>query len=154
MTKSRKFLAISILAFYFAQVVAGRALHLWQHQQIGHNCCCEFSFHEDKLTPGVDRSSGCLGEQTRKGCCAHHAGEPEAPSEKKAPSRERRHDSSNCQVCKVLGQAQDAPTEFSLPASWSVLPAPAVLAPDFFPTVHRSGVHTRAPPVRGHLTVA
>lgn len=135
MHTNRRIVAFLILALYVAQVLSGRALHLWLCSD-GGGCGAH------------DWTSWILSHQHHHCHCHHHPGNgiEQQRRHEDSPNNDERHDSSTCWVCQVLGQAQDKPIELESTISFAVSLAVVVVLPDSYPSPSHSGFHSRAPP--------
>ena len=138
---TRHLIGVLILALYVAQVLGGRAVHHWQCLGDERSCCGEAHC----------RTASAQSQQhhTHHHCHCHHArdtGNEQQEHGEESPGNNRRHDSSTCWVCQVLGQSQDKPIELKTTISLAVTPVSVAVLLDFYPSRSRSGFHSRAPP--------
>ncbi len=157
MRLTRQIFAVALLALYVAQVVGGQALHMALHLSAGDACCGESLCQVgEKPAPRRHRHSHghCQHHGHRHGGHEHghheHADHAEhTETEQQAPTQDdnHRHDPSSCSICQILGQAQDTPVDLEVAASAVVVPATVLDLPEFYPSVSRSGFHSRAPPL-------
>lgn len=132
MRSDRLLFTSALLISYLLLAVGAEPLHLWQEGGCGDAC---HAGHTLTLTHAHD----AVGDHCEE---AEHGSQE---SEDSAPHREQ-HDSSECFVCQVLGQAQDKVIPASLTFSDEVFAAAPLALPDFSPEPCSKGFHGRAPP--------
>ena len=123
----RQFSVLAFLALYAAQIVGGRAVHLWQCSA-GAPCTHHATHHHAHDD------------------CHHHAKHGEGKDNDDEPVAPHQHDQSKCQICQILGQAQDKPLELRAVALAQIIEATEVVLAEFYPSLGRSGFRSRAPP--------
>ena len=145
MRSPRSVIAIALLAIYVAQVVGGRPLHLWQSATGQGSCCSSTGCHDGLSGEELSDAHASAHHHDLDG---HHHGQPGGCDPAGDESGDRhQHDSSNCWVCKVLGQAQDKPHVSPAVFSFAASPEAVVTRPFFFATLSHAGFRSRAPPI-------
>lgn len=133
MRATRRFFTAILLTAYVLFAVGAEPLHLWQVSGCGQGC----------LAVPADGSKGQY-----IGCCGHHDHHAQDADgqEDHVPREDHSHDSSDCSVCQVLGQAQDKVVPASLVVSGDVVAAVPFSMPLVSPQPLAAGFRSRAPP--------
>ena len=129
----RRFFVPALLILYLGRVMCGEALHFVECSAT--HSSCTHNTHTDSNTKKPQPCSPCCPND---GDTESRDQNPDTPHS--------HHDSANCSVCQVLGQAQTQATVIELPASAE--PASAIIAttPVLYLLRARTTMQPRAPP--------
>ncbi|QDU98853.1 hypothetical protein [Lignipirellula cremea] len=136
----RQLAAAAVLAFYVAQTVGGQAVHL---RLCTAGSCCSSSHSHTHNACGHCHTHGACGR--RHGMIADDR-QTAGKSNQESPREGRRHDSSNCRVCQVLGQAHESPPTFTIEASVALCPSVEIVVRQAWLAPGVTGFRPRAPP--------
>jgi len=137
MRRTRQLISLAVLALYAAQVLGGQVLHFLQCSSDA-ALCCELRCCDLGLSDRHCVLDGDLHD--------HYHGDADHESSSGTGAPRKPHESSNCWVCQVLGQAQDQAPSVELVASERLPSSPQPLVAEYYPTLGHSGFHSRAPP--------
>jgi len=131
---NRPLLLTALLTVYLGRVMCGEALHLVQCSA-DHASCSSIHNHSN-----TQQAQDCSHD-----CCLDDA-VTENPDQEPADQNSQ-HDSKNCSVCQVLGQAQIQAILIELPTSAEAVPATITANPVLYLPLARTCIQPRAPPV-------
>ena len=129
MRAARRYSTPTVLVSYVFLAVGTEPLHLWQVGGCDELCRADIA---------------SVSTTTLHVSCGHSHYESQEPEH--SPPLRKQHDSSECFICRILGQAQDKVIPASLTISDDVVAAVPAALPDSSPEPCSKGFRSRAPP--------